>query len=357
MPRGSVSPGRRGVLLGALGAGVFAVAGCGIRLQDDAPDVPFVPRRTPIGAEAELLSLLANCRELAAACTRWVSGPQVALAPGLTAIHRQQADVLAALLADAHVPADLVTGAAPSSTAGPGTGSTAPASGTPTVGTATSAPVPTPGAAPATTSDVARLEAAPLARAPGLAAAPAPLLPTVTALLAQRYAAVSVVGGTAPHLGATGATGRPTTAPTAAPTAAGRWPEPDLLAVLAATRAAVYGFEVVAAQADRAGRALGLHTITTLAVLESEQVAALVAVPPPAAIGYPLPFPVTTPALARRLARRLAGDLSAAYGSRLGAVSHGQEPFTDLVQWLGQVEVVGHGWGGTLVPFPGMTTP
>lgn len=347
MPRGPVSPGRRGVLLGALGVGALALSGCGIHLEDDAPDVPLVPRRTPIGAETDLLSLLGNSRELAVACARWTTGPRAALAPGLTAIHRQQGIVLAALLADAHVPTGLVAAAAPSSA-----DASASASGTTTDGSATSAPAPTPSVVPATTSVIAGLEAATLGQAPGLAAAPAPLLATVAAILAQRYAASWLVGGTAPHLGAAGVSGPQTTAPAGA-----RWPEPDLLAVLAATRAAVYGFEVVAAQADPAGRVLGLRTLGTLAVLEASQGAALSAAPPPAAVGYPLPFPVTTPALARRLAGRLARDLRAAYGARLGAAAQGRVPFLDLVLWLGQVEVVGHDWGGAFVPFPGMTTP
>ncbi len=356
MPRGPVSLGRRGLLLGAVGVSSLTLAGCGIHLEDDAPHVPLVPRRTPIGGETVLLALLRNSRELAAAVATWKTGPQVALAPVLATIHHQQAEVVAALLGDAHVPADLIAAAAP----------------TPVTTGATAGPTATVGATATAGATITALERSPLVDAPALAAAPAPLLATVAATLAQHYAAAAVLGGTTPRLGPAGSsTGTASTAPTttapsatASPSAeattrapGGRWPAADLLALLGATRSAVYGFEVVAAQGDKAGRALALRTLATLTAIQSEQEAALPAQAPPAPVGYPLPFTVTTPALARRLAGRLALRLRAAYGSGLGAAAQGPVPFLDLVGWLGQVEVLVHDWGGALVPFPGMTTP
>ena len=351
MPRGAGTLGRRGLVLGAVGSGVLALAGCGIHLEDDAPHVPLVPRRTPIGAETLLLDLLRNSRELAAACATWTTGAQVAQAPSLAAIHARQADVLAALLGDAHVPADLVARATPT----PST--------TPTTATATPTTTATP--TPTTSADIAELERGPLAAATGLSAAPAPLLPIVAAILAQRYAAADLVGGSTPVLGAattvgTAASagpsaGTPTTAGT--PPDPGSWTQKDLLSILAATRSATYGFEVVAAQGDTVGRALGLRTLATLAALQSAQEAALTSPAPPADLGYQLPFRVTTPALARKLAGRVATGLRAAYGSTLAATAEGADPFLDLVEWLGRVEAVVHDWGGVFVPFPGMTTP
>lgn len=52
----------RSATLVGLWAGLGTVGGCGVRLEDDAPDVPFLPRRTPVPAEAELLALLAALR-------------------------------------------------------------------------------------------------------------------------------------------------------------------------------------------------------------------------------------------------------------------------------------------------------
>jgi len=53
-------------------AGVLA--GCRVRLEDDAPPIPFIPPREPIPAEAALLWLLRDCRDLA---TAPVSAPPV----------------------------------------------------------------------------------------------------------------------------------------------------------------------------------------------------------------------------------------------------------------------------------------
>lgn len=47
------------MLTGALSAGVLGLAGCGVRLEDDAPNIPFVPRRAPIPGETALLVMLA----------------------------------------------------------------------------------------------------------------------------------------------------------------------------------------------------------------------------------------------------------------------------------------------------------
>lgn len=375
---------RRLVLSAGLASGALALTGCGIHLQDDAPDVPLVPRRSPIGAETELLALLSNTRELAGACATWRTGPQVALAPRLTSVHRQQADVLAALLGDAHVPDTLVAAATPAAAPGATTGTTTAmttgsgqGTGGPTAAPAATAGPATPTTAPvrpATSADIAALEKAPLLDAQRLGAAPGPLLGTVAAVLAQRYAAAAVVGGAAPVIGLTALTGGQTpmaTTPSGAPAgsatgeatpitrprpASSGWSDTDLVAVLAVTRSATYGFQVVAAQGDAGIRSLALRTLATLATLQSAQEAALTGPAPPPAIGYPLPFPVTTSALARRLALRLASGLRGGYGSQLGAAKGGSA-FLDLVSWLGQVEVLVHEWGGPLAAFPGMTTP
>ena len=52
-------PSRRLALTGSLSAALLALAGCGVRLEDDAPDLPFVPRRAPIPGETALLVVLA----------------------------------------------------------------------------------------------------------------------------------------------------------------------------------------------------------------------------------------------------------------------------------------------------------
>src|SRR5690606_8214064 len=58
-------PARRALLSGALGVAGLALSGCGIRLEDSAPEIPFIPTREPIPAEPALLWLLQDCRGLA----------------------------------------------------------------------------------------------------------------------------------------------------------------------------------------------------------------------------------------------------------------------------------------------------
>lgn len=57
-----VRPSRRLVITGALALSASALTGCGVRLEDDAPDIPFVPKRQPIPAETALLAVLGTLR-------------------------------------------------------------------------------------------------------------------------------------------------------------------------------------------------------------------------------------------------------------------------------------------------------
>lgn len=53
------APTRRTVLgLLLVPAGAATLTGCGVRLEDDAPDVPLVPRRQPLPGEAAMLTVL-----------------------------------------------------------------------------------------------------------------------------------------------------------------------------------------------------------------------------------------------------------------------------------------------------------
>src|SRR3954447_26823581 len=94
---------RRTVVVGVLAA-VMPVAGCGIRLEDDAPRVPLVPTRTPVPAEAELVALT-RATEALAELAGTVPG---ALAEDLAELHRRQHTVLRTTLVGAGVPAELL---------------------------------------------------------------------------------------------------------------------------------------------------------------------------------------------------------------------------------------------------------
>lgn len=340
-------PGRRQVLRVAAGLGLGlvltgTVTGCGIRLEDGAPNLPFVPTRTPLPAEAALLELLAQTRELVTLTRAWSAG--AGLATQLSAIHDDQADVLAALLRGHGVPDSVLAGTPPPS-ASPGAStprstaaSTGPAGGPTTPGPTSGTPSAS-GVAP-TKAMVAAQEAAALTHASTLGGANDALRPTLVALLAQRAAAVSVLTGKAPRLD------RPAT-----PT----WASGAATALLAATRSARYGFEVVAAQGDPATSRAATSALAVLAGLDREQTAA-VGGPGPDPAGYVLPFPVHTPAAAARLGDGLAKGLLAAYGTVLTSTNPANTPSTvpDLVDWLARAQVLAHRWHAPLAAFPGL---
>ncbi|APH01049.1 hypothetical protein ASJ30_05425 [Janibacter indicus] len=88
------------MLTGALAVATTALTGCGVRLEDDAPDLPFVPRREPIPAEQALLAVLG------------------ALEAGGEEHATQRADLLREALVEAQVPESVIADAsAPASDA------------------------------------------------------------------------------------------------------------------------------------------------------------------------------------------------------------------------------------------------
>ncbi len=300
-----------GLLVVALGAG-----GCGVRLEDDAPHLPLIPTREPIPAEAALLELLDQTRRLAG----WAQalGPRSGMAKQLGAVHRQQATRLAEALRARGVPEGLVAAAE--------AGRALPAA-----------------AAPATTKALGSLEAAalrPSAEGP-LMSADAHLRPMVCALLAQRAAAAALLGTAVSQPPAT-------------------WPSPELaVAPLKAARAAVYGFEVVAAQSGTADAKRSRATLATLQAIRDRLEALAGSQAPAAELGYALPFPVRSPSAARRLARQVLQGQRAALAGQLGdlptAESSTRNAAPQLIRWLGATEAELHRWGGALAPFPGLT--
>ncbi len=330
-------PSRRGVLtLGFVAVGAMSLAACGIRLEDDAPQIPLIPTRQPIPGESFLLALWQHSDDLAVRATS-VGGPATGLPARLAALHRKQVTVLEAELVQLGVPRKVLDTAAATPTPTPAAPGTATGTGTPSggsTGSATTAPSAKgpKGLAAEEASDLGPTAVASLATVPSAA------VPLVGSVLAQRAAAATLLGGPA------------------------TWPEPDWSApslaasYLASTRAAVYGFEVVAAQSPTGAQ----HTLAlaTLANLESraqdqESLAGATAGPP--ALGYPLPFAVTTAAAARRLAVQLLTELRASIARDMGSTGGDVGPLGALVQWLADTEVLALQWGVKLSAFPGLT--
>ena len=303
---------RRTVVAGVVAA-VLPTAGCGIRLEDDAPRVPLVPTRTPVPAEAELVALTRGTAALAELAAT-VPG---AVAADLATLHRRQHTVLrSTLLADGVPAADL--DAAPS--ASPTATATSSPSATTTGGRAA----------------LAAAEGASAATAGGFAGVSDDLRATIASLHAQRYAAAALLSG------------RPPTVPL----------DPvggDQVSALAtAASAAVYFLEIVSARSTGAQRDRSDATLAALRDLRADQLAG--GAQPDDSLGHPLPFPVDDAAAAARLARASLTTLRAAYGEHLGPIvaSDGGRGLAALTRWLGTVEVEAHRWGVDLEPFPGL---
>jgi hypothetical protein len=310
-------PVRRDVLrAAAFGAVVTVLAGCDIRLEDDAPTIPLLQRKSAPD-EAVLVDLVHRTTMLAQAAGR-VPNPDDAVTR-LAVIHRTQADVLRGRLAAAGVPNHVVDG------------STSPPTSPTTTTTA-----PPPGSA----KDLAAAEEA-------LVAAVLPALPTVTA--ENRAVVASVVascGAAVALLGSTVA-----------------WPPGDplppaaALALLDGTRAAVYAFQVVAARAQGDLRASAVRTHTDLAARAAELTGMAGASVPAGPLGYALPYPVTAPDVATRLATEVLTTLVAEGLTPLATLPEGSTATTTMVRFLVGAQNLGRAWGVSPLPFPGQAYP
>jgi hypothetical protein len=334
-------PTRRRVLTLGLGAVAAAsLAACGIRLEDNAPRVPLIPTRAPIRSESFLLALWRHCDDLATRATA-LHGPATGLPARLAALHRTQVAVLETQLLKLGVPATVLDtlAASPSATASAtattgSTGGAGASTGSAGGSAGTGQPVAGPkGLGAEEASDLGPMAIASLAKAPSSA------IPLVGSLLAQRAAAATLLGTPA------------------------IWPEtswsapPSLAAAyLDSTRAAVYAFQVVAAQSPSgAQHTLALSTLATLQARAQDQESLAGKSAGPPALGYPLPFPVTTATTARKLAAQVLTELRASVARDLGSTGGDIGPLGALVQWLADTEVLASQWGVRLSPFPGLT--
>lgn len=318
-------PGRRAVLTGVAAAALSPVAGCGIRLEDDAPRVPLVPTRTPVPAEGGLVALTRDCLVLATAADALPDD----LGTELAALHRRQHTVLRTTLLRRQVPAGDLD-AAPSPSPTPSVSSAATTSPSRTASPAASA------SREEARSALAAAEARAAAAAGGLAGVEADLRATVAALHAQRFAAATLLAGRAPEVPADPVAGD------------------DVVAVLARTGAATWFLEVVVARSEGAQRRRAVVTLDTLRALGDDLAAG--GAEAETSLGHPLPFPVTDDADAARLAREVLTALRSELGTALDPLvaAHGAPGLAAATRWLGTVEVEAHRWGVDLAPFPGL---
>jgi hypothetical protein len=345
----ATGPTRRLVTAGALGALVVALAGCGIRLEDDAPRVPLVPTREPIPAEDALVRLLGAVQS--ASVASFVTTDR--LGPLLLPLHARQATVLHDALRQRAVPESTLPTATPSPTA------SATPTGTPTAttpgGTAAPGASASPGAALPRRS-VVEVESTVLAAGTGLADAEAELRPMLVALLGQAEAAVLLSGGAG---GASIPTPTPTasSSPSAPPGAPPTWSSPAVLApFVTAVRRATFLLEVAAARSPKAVRTAWLRDITALQALTADLVTAAGDAAPLPDLAQTLPRPVTTPDEAATLATEAMATLLATTGGALRTLtdSDPEAALAAVPGWLGTVAATAHRHGTRLTAFPGL---
>lgn len=302
---------------------ILATAGCGIRLEEDAPHVPLVPTREPIPGEAELIDLLTGTRDLALRLRAGSTERSAELAEW----HDRQAVVLDAALRRAGVPA------------GPIDPSPAPASAS-SVGSASASAA---GSA-ATAGVIADEQGAIEDTLALLELAPADLLPTLASLRACRLLVCRIVD---PEV-------------SFPPRAVTTDVDPEaVVPFLAASRQAAYGMEVVAARASGKRREQAIGWLGELRALALAQEEAAAGDAPPAPSAYALPLTADDADSAHRLAQYLLGALPGAYGDALaGLVPEDGEPDRRTLafgsDWLARAAVLSDDSGTPPGAFPGL---
>ncbi len=321
-------------------------SGCGVELEPDAPDLPLLPRRTPAAGSSAILALWAGTLGLRDAAVA-AGGATTALPARLAALHSEQGQVLQGLLDRADVSRRDQTAARAARAAATSTPTTTP---TPTQPSPTTPPTRPPATTPPGTTPTPTTTAGGRARALGgleaaaasehelevVTSVPAAVFATGASLLAQRGAAATLLG------------------------IAPEWPEPswdnaeDGLPLLAAVRSAVYGFEVVTAQAGARRRDLADASLDALRVRARSLTDTFGDTAPPPPPGYSLPFAVTTAGDSTRLALHLLRRLAAAEAAVLPMLQSRPGGLPGALAALAEAEVLSARWGLPLTPFPGL---
>jgi hypothetical protein len=299
-------------------ASLAAVTGCRVRLEDDAPRIPLLRTRTPIPDERALAAALTATWRLEDLATS-LGGAPTGMPARLRSVHARQAAVLAGVLA---------AGGAPVPPRPAATASAAPSA------TASDTPSSVPSVAP---SELRYAEQASAdSSSGGLAAISGSHLGLFVAVAAQRSASATLLGADL------------TTSTPSAPRSR------QALPLLAAARAARYGFDVVAAQTDRRHRpaADAARSALQLRCAALQRLAGAEAGPPP--LGYRLPYRVEDARAAAKLARRLLITLSQDIAAAVDAAAGDNAALTALVRWLAEDEVLAAGWGVAPAAFPGL---
>jgi len=303
---------RRGLLVALAAGSVTALSGCRVQLEEGAPRVPLVPTRVPMKDEKTLLAVLKQTRSLETLAHAVAAAP-TSMAGRLSTVHDTQAAVITRLLHDGGVPQLLVQASA--------TATPSPTTSSPSVST------------PAELSNAERGGVNDVS----LAALSTAHVALIGSLLAQRTAAVTLLGGTVAPVGPSNLDGA------------------DGVSLLEAARSAVYGFEIVATHIDSTGRAPAMSALAALRARASELETLVGPSAPPPPLGYELPFPITDRDSSRRLAVHLLEALLTRMAATLEPAVGNANALATLVRWMGESESMASQWGAPLAAFPGLT--
>ena len=314
---------RRSLLVALAAGSVTALSGCRVQREEGDPRVALTPTRVSMKDEKALLAVLGRTVSLTS-LTKAVGGAPNSVTGRLGAVHATQVEVIASLVRDGGVPESLIDASRSANPTTPAASASASASTSPTRLSPTRAAA----LSAAEHSSMSDVVPDSLSRAH---------IALIGSLLAQRTAAVALIGGRAAHAVPSGLKGA------------------EAVRLLAAARASVYGFEIVAAQIDNSGRALAVSTLASLETRTSELQTVVGSTGAPRPLGYELPFPVTNTRSARRLALHLLAALLASQAAALGPATGDRDALAGIVQWLGSTEAAACRWGAPLAAFPGLT--
>ncbi len=288
-------PSRRAALVLGVGGLTAALTGCGVRLDENAPQLPLIPTRGPSSAETALLAAYGSLATRAASVTGDLRPLLTERSQGL----RYALEGVGVTAADLDAARD-------------------------------EAPRPP------------RLGAEIVALRLGLSDCPVGLLPITGSLVAASMTESAdmmrlwSIGHEEP----------------------GEWSEPaPAKPALQATRAALWAGTVVVARCAPDDRDLAKQTVTVLGELQTRQITASADDGADAALGYSLDRPASTPDDVRALARTTLERLTVSYAQVFAHLDADRVAAFEVSTWLAQAQELAARWGVPIPPFPGLADP
>lgn len=343
MPGRSNHPTRRTLLLAGL---ALPLAGCGIRLERDAPEILGIPTLPPPADSTVMQDTVTRLRQVAGALAG--QDPAAWTAP-LRALHTDQADRLTRIAASAGIEISApATSSSSTSTSSPQTGTAAPTTSPTTV---TTDPAPT--STSASTSGGSTASSG--ATASTVTVHPASTTETAAFTANAVAAAAAATGEHRPALLATLAghrCGARLLGATDLPVSVGL-PSASAAAVLEPVRLAVYVAETLIAKTAAKDRT-ELSTLLSLLTAERMRLGTEAGTAAkPEQLSYALPSGTDDPAHTRTTMARLVHDCATAVAAQSGtATTTGAA--TRLVQLWGDLTAAGWQWGQAPDTFLGL---